>query len=104
MEKKEHPHAQVLRWVADGEEIEGRHRNETCWRTFEADDLLAKLGDGSAVHWQFRLKPTPMCELAGIRFPVPMKESPEEVEEIWVAATDGHFLDILGPSEFDKYR
>ena len=103
MEKKEHPHAQVLRWVADGEKVQGRYGSETCWHAFEADDVLGKIGDGSAGRWQFRLKPTPMCELAGIRFPVPMKESPEEVEEIWVAATDGHFLDILGPSEFDKY-
>ena len=91
MEKKEHPHAQVLRWVADGEKVQGRYGSETCWHAFEADDVLGKIGDGSAGRWQFRIKPTPMCELAGIRFPVPMREAPKDGTEIWVAAPEGAF-------------
>ena len=105
MEKKEHPHAQVLRWIADGEEVEARRQSKVApvdWTSTSHAEVLSIIRYGET-GWEFRLKPTPMCELAGIRFPVPMKESPEEVEEIWVAATDGHFLDILGPSEFDKY-
>lgn len=93
MEKKEHPHAQVFRWVADGEEIEVCRQSEVApihWRQTSYAEVI------SIIHyretgWQFRIKPAPMCELAGIKFPVPMREAPKDGTEIWVAAPEGAF-------------
>ena len=38
-----------------------------------------------------RVKPEPqvMCEMAGIRFPVPMREAPKMGVEVWIAYADG---------------
>lgn len=91
MLKKEHPHAQALRWIADGEEIEARRQSKTSlmdWTIISCTDAI------SIIHyretgWQFRIKPTPMCELAGVRFPVPMREEPKHGTSFWVASFSG---------------
>ena len=91
MEKKEHPHAQVLRWIADGEDVEVcRISSDEDWRAASHPGVLTKLA-AFPDEWQFRIKPTPMCELAGIKFPVPMKEAPKCGETIWIAAAEGAF-------------
>lgn len=62
--KKEHPHAQVLRWIADGETVQAREieqmhmRNDHAW--YELQDLSeechAEILNG-ADGFEFRIKP-----------------------------------------------
>ena len=93
MEKKEHPRAQVLRWVADGEQIEARFATDGydgAWK-LESPNTVLSISNCGGAEWQFRIKPTPMCELVGIKFPVPMREAPKCGETIWIAAAEGAF-------------
>ena len=59
--KKEHPHAQVLRWIADGEEVQARMSDgsETWWnfpgKYSHAPERKVLLGEPSEL--EFRIKP-----------------------------------------------
>lgn len=59
--KKEHPHAQVLRWIADGEDVQARMSDgsETWWsfpgKYSHASERKVLLGEPSGL--EFRLKP-----------------------------------------------
>jgi hypothetical protein len=59
--KKEHPHAQVLRWIADGETVEAKNQFGIWYPVF--DNTLGWLGDlvaGSLMvtgQQTFRIKP-----------------------------------------------
>lgn len=62
--KKEHPHAQVLRWIADGETVEARSRGHQGdlgdWEPFpDAFDqyVIAQLVRGYEGRLEFRIKP-----------------------------------------------
>lgn len=64
--RKEHPHAQVLRWLADGENVQARKTDgsENWWGLLEmagsrwmAELLKGSLGNGSANSHEFRIKP-----------------------------------------------
>lgn len=59
--KKEHPHAQVLRWIADGETVQARNKgSQDEWvpfpKTFH-EHALAQLVCGHEVRLEFRIKP-----------------------------------------------
>jgi hypothetical protein len=55
--KKEHPHAQVLRWIADGQTVEARY--ESAWAPLKhfKDQVMAQLVCGCASRFEFRIKP-----------------------------------------------
>lgn len=59
--KKEHPHAQVLRWIADGEDVQARMSDgsETWWsfpgKYSHASERKVLLGEPSEL--EFRIKP-----------------------------------------------
>jgi len=59
--KKEHPHAQVLRWIADGEDVQARRSDgsETWWsfpgKYSHAPERKVLLGEPSGL--EFRIKP-----------------------------------------------
>ncbi|MPS99500.1 MAG: hypothetical protein E2581_13505 [Pseudomonas sp.] len=59
--KKEHPHAQVLRWIADGETVDFRClRDDINWTTisWSSASWLGSLVAGDAYHgYEFRIKP-----------------------------------------------
>ncbi|ABX35845.1 hypothetical protein Daci_4123 [Delftia acidovorans SPH-1] len=62
--KEEHPHAQVLRWIADGETVEARSRGHQGdlgdWEPFpDAFDqyVIAQLVRGYEGRLEFRIKP-----------------------------------------------
>ena len=102
MEKKEHPHAHVLRWIADGEEIEVcRISSDEDWMATSYSSVLVRIA-AFPDEWQFRIKPIPMCELAGIKFPVPMKEAPTHGTKIWVASVDEIFCITWCGEDDDK--
>lgn len=56
--KKEHPHAQVLRWIADGETVQFRNTGEEAWFwvTRLTPISVAQLFDGQ-FNKEFRIKP-----------------------------------------------
>ena len=57
--KKEHPHAQVLRWIADGETVQAQFNGDGVWDCMDSldDHVLAGLLAGLVKNWEFRLKP-----------------------------------------------
>ncbi len=56
--KKEHPHAQVLRWIADGEVVQFRIPGEEVWFwvTRLTPIAVAELFDGQSTK-EFRIRP-----------------------------------------------
>ncbi|GEM_PF-2144658 len=60
--RKEHPHAQVLRWIADGENVQARRLDgsEQWWSILEKASngwLAALLHGGMFSEYEFRIKP-----------------------------------------------
>lgn len=57
--KKEHPHAQVLRWIADGETVQAQFNGDGVWQSMNSlnDHVLAALLAGLVKSWEFRIKP-----------------------------------------------
>lgn len=55
--KKEHPHAQVLRWIADGETVQARHRSAWADLMHFKEQVLAHLMSGRESPLEFRIKP-----------------------------------------------
>lgn len=61
--KKEHPHAKVLRWIADGETVQFRDVRDDFndWATISADYSgwfgLLITAPGERERWEFRIKP-----------------------------------------------
>lgn len=57
--KKEHPHAQVLRWIADGETVQAQFNGDGVWQSMNSlnDHVLAALLVGLVKSWEFRIKP-----------------------------------------------
>lgn len=56
--KKEHPHAQVLRWIADGETVQVQLRNDNSWYALEdlSEEGRAEILNGAG-GFKFRIKP-----------------------------------------------
>lgn len=80
-----HPHAETLRAIADGQQMQKKLVGAgSCWLDTDFNAILACLYS-SPDSWEFRIKPAKMCELAGIRFPMPMLEAPEMGSPCWVA-------------------
>ncbi len=59
------------------------------WCDFDAITVLRRMGLGGRELNNVRIKPEPMCELAGVQYPVPMQEAPENGVEVWIAYADG---------------
>lgn len=57
--KKEHPHAQVLRWIADGETVQAKFNGDGVWQGMNSlnDHVLAALLAGLVKSWEFRIRP-----------------------------------------------
>ena len=55
--KKEHPHAQVLRWIADGENVEVDAERWTTLGLRPDQFLISLIRGGLSSSWQFRIKP-----------------------------------------------
>lgn len=79
--KTEHPYAQVLRWIADGEMIVNRHGQEIDAREF-FDSLGARAAfDAPAT---FRLKPRTIS-IGQFDVPEPMRVAPPDDTTVWFA-------------------
>lgn len=59
------------------------------WCDFDAITVLRRMGLGGRELNNVRIKPEPMCELAGVQYPMPMQEAPENGAEVWIAYADG---------------
>ena len=76
---KAHPQAEILRAVADGEEIEAFCGEE--WYGVMPKTVLRYIYDGNI---PLRIKPKTI-NINGIEVPEPMREEPEFNTEYWVA-------------------
>ena len=65
--RTEHPHAQVLRWIADGFDVEGRVNFGsliTDWKVSPPDMILCHLvSTSSQGAWEFRLSPAEPAQI-----------------------------------------
>ena len=76
---KTHPQADILRAIADGEDIEAFRREE--WFGITRMTALRYIYDGIV---PLRIKPK-VISINGIEVPEPMREEPEFNTEYWVA-------------------
>ena len=107
MSKQEHPYAQVLRWIADGEQIEWRH-TFGIWEAINADVLLTALAGPHTVGVdRFRLKPRTI-NINGHEVPEPMRVAPAVEDSYYVPDINDPASPSLGflwgDTLFDRYR
>lgn len=80
----QHPQAEILRALADSLPIQKKLVGAgNAWLDADNRSILANLyadPDG----WEFRVKPTPMCSLGGIEFPLPRDQAPMHDELYWL--------------------
>lgn len=58
-EKKEHPKAKLLRWIADGEEIQYYHHKKNSWENVSTSAVLASVCNfpSEVASTKYRIKP-----------------------------------------------
>lgn len=76
-----------LQAILDGKQMQLNLK--AGWTDMEADSALSWLGGTSDLRVNVRIKPDPMCELAGIEYPMPMQEAPEYEDDYYVASPQG---------------
>ena len=99
---KEHPHAEVLRAIADGvpiDEFEARHKESGAFlllrQCFATDELDENPADGWITQpdtWQIRRKPQHIM-VNGFKVPRPLDVMPSEQDTYFAPAFDG--VDLL---------
>lgn len=84
--KKPHPHADVLRAIADGRssEIECRQMSDDAWGSWLKYAIYA-FNPLSHADWQWRIKPKTHL-VNGIECPAPLRETPQPMSTVYVAA------------------
>ncbi len=83
-DKKEHPHAWVLRALADGEPLENfefKLQNDDCWLN------LASMEPLDYPQWLFRRKPRTI-RIGDLDVPEPMREAPAFGAQYWIASVN----------------
>lgn len=74
-QKKEHPFAEVLRWIANGEEVEVRICG-SGWRHIPHSKVLPYICVDAATPENFRLK-RKTIKIGDVEVPEPMRTAPE---------------------------
>ena len=75
-EKKEHPYAVLLRWIADGEEIQVNYK--CVWSSINHSALIRSIDCGSAYKDEYyRIKPKTI-RIGKYDVAEPMKEKPDD--------------------------
>jgi hypothetical protein len=91
MSKQEHAYAQVLRWIADGDDVEVRYGDGT-WDLVGSNDALSQLVRNShRSPDDFRLKPRTI-KIGDFGVPEPMRVAPQISVFYWVADPDNNDL------------
>lgn len=84
-EKKEHPNATMLRWIADGEEIQFKHAKYEDWQPSTTSRILTDIGRNfnfEAAGYTHRIKPKTI-RIGKYDVAEPMKEKPAYDTEYW---------------------
>ena len=100
-----HPQADILRAIADGEEMEQKC-SDGVWRGIKSDTLLRWIAVDTSFDYTpyFRIK-RKTININGIEVPEPMREEPEFNTDYWVAdpvETGGETACIWDNMEADK--
>lgn len=79
MNKTEHPYANVLRWIADGEIVQQQvaTRGERGWCDMDPDGMLSCIADSAIEPTQYRLKPRTI-NINGHEVPEPLRVAPDK--------------------------
>jgi hypothetical protein len=86
-ERKEHSHAELLRWIAGSKEIEWE-RSADVWVTISHRELFYALSDSIDPMSKFRLKPEPpkTIRIGDFDVPKPLQKKPECGARYWVVS------------------
>lgn len=88
-EQKQHPHAEFLRALADGESIDGwecRHKTWTSFDFFGAQSPRIGAVHNDPDNWQVRRK-RKMIRIGTVDVPEPMRVAPPVGAEYWLASS-----------------
>ena len=85
MNKTEHPYAQVLRWIADGEAVEVCGSLPNDFQVFPAEEILRGIANGVQPA-TYRLKPRTIS-INGHEVPEPMRVAPQIGSRFFLALT-----------------
>lgn len=97
--KRNHKHAEILRWVADGEDIECSHLDYP-WRSVTGNEVLQRLlndGGNPPPENRFRIKPK-MIKCGDMEFPAPCRFAPNQRQHS-VTVSVGNHTTVLGYHE-----
>ena len=87
MSMDEHTRA-CLQAILDGKQMQ--LLTSGGWCDFDAITVLRRMGLGGRELNNVRIKPEPMCELAGVQYPMPMQEAPKVDTAYWLAKSNGN--------------
>ena len=81
-----HPQADILRAIADGEELEQAYDQEPKWRAVDSTTVLDWITNDPLKDYTpyFRIKPK-VININGIEVPKPMRETPKDDVSFWLA-------------------
>lgn len=84
----EHTRA-CLQAILDGKQMQKTYKLHDAWLWEDCSPERVFLTFAQGFPENIRIKPQPMCELAGVQFPVPMQEAPKYWEVVWAATASG---------------
>lgn len=76
-----------LQAILDGKQLEAYSHCADKWSDAHINHVMFLLGSNNLN--AVRIKPVPVCELAGVQFPLPMQEAPEYEDDYYVASPQG---------------
>lgn len=91
MKTTQHPYANILRAIADGEEIEWQ-RSNGCWEYQGLDQTFAEIANNAYSPDRYRVKPKTIT-INGFEVPEPLREMPSPDTQVfwpsfWPNASD----------------
>ncbi len=82
----EHTKACLLA-ILDGKQMQREFGGK--WEDASPEQVFAHLTCKDSIAIRIKPESQVMCELAGVQYPMPMQEAPENGAEVWIAYADG---------------
>lgn len=108
MDKKQHPFAEVLHAIAEGEEVQRQSCYDGMWYTFDAQSILAEICSGREIFppVRYRIKPRTI-RIGTFDVPAPCDGSLGVGEKYWcvdLTCPDGFRKSVWGGCGTDHFR
>ena len=108
MNKKQHPFAEVLHAIAEGEEVQCQSYYDDMWYTIDAHTILAEICSGREISppARYRIKPRTI-RIGTFDVPTPCDGSFDVGEKYWcvdLTCPDGFRKSVWGDYSIDYFR